>query len=382
MKNSIWLVGFRPFFLLAMVSGIFFPLIWAGFYLNLLSLDVLPFSANVWHAHEMLYGFGWAILGGFLLTASKNWTNTRGLHGSWLVLLTLFWMLDRLIFFLPAKLSPFLILFENLFIVSITSFLVFTLIKNRSQDSFRDNIYFILSLPFFIVAKNLLLSPEYFQSGVFLSIGLFRLAFAIMFERTLTFFMKKAFGVQILRNKILDHAIKTFLFISAFQSFLPYPLAGTALLIACLLLFARFIFWYPTKALSNFGTALSYVSYLGLIVHLLLEALREWNFSIGVGALSIHVFTFITMGFAITNMLIRICQGHTGRQIQFVSSDRWAIVMLTLGAVFRLAATQINSQYYSVWIGLSAVFWATCFALLGWRLIPFIIRPRIDDRVH
>jgi uncharacterized protein involved in response to NO len=29
----------------------------------------------------MFFGFGWAVLGGFLLTASKNWVKIRGYHG-------------------------------------------------------------------------------------------------------------------------------------------------------------------------------------------------------------------------------------------------------------------------------------------------------------
>ena len=31
------------------------------------------FTGIQWHDHDMFFCFGWGMLGGFLLTASKNW---------------------------------------------------------------------------------------------------------------------------------------------------------------------------------------------------------------------------------------------------------------------------------------------------------------------
>jgi hypothetical protein len=33
----------------------------------------------------MFFGFGWAVLGGFLLTSTKNWVGVRGYHGTPLI---------------------------------------------------------------------------------------------------------------------------------------------------------------------------------------------------------------------------------------------------------------------------------------------------------
>ena len=43
----------------------------------------------------MFYGFGWAVLGGFLLTATKNWLGIRGYHGSVLIVLVVLWLTER-----------------------------------------------------------------------------------------------------------------------------------------------------------------------------------------------------------------------------------------------------------------------------------------------
>jgi uncharacterized protein involved in response to NO len=53
----------------------------AAFFGGQLPLTASPFRSVQWHAHEMFFGFGWAVLGGFLLTSTKNWVNIRGYHG-------------------------------------------------------------------------------------------------------------------------------------------------------------------------------------------------------------------------------------------------------------------------------------------------------------
>ena len=70
--HPLWLVGFRPFFLLACLAGLAFPLLWALMFTGALPAPASPVSALQWHAHEMFFGFGWAVLGGFMLTATKN----------------------------------------------------------------------------------------------------------------------------------------------------------------------------------------------------------------------------------------------------------------------------------------------------------------------
>ena len=47
-------------------------------------------------AVDLFYGFGWAVLGGFLLTASKNWVGIRGYHGGVLMALVAAWLLERI----------------------------------------------------------------------------------------------------------------------------------------------------------------------------------------------------------------------------------------------------------------------------------------------
>ena len=94
------------------------------------------------------------------------------------------------------------------FLGTIVGMLLATLLRHRQQDSFRDNYFFLLILPTFLAAKLLVLDEAHFQAGATMAVGLFRVAFLVMLERTLTQFMKGVFQVEILRSPRLDGAIK------------------------------------------------------------------------------------------------------------------------------------------------------------------------------
>lgn len=382
--HPVWLVGFRPFFTLAFAAGALLPLIWALVYWGQVALPPTGLAPFQWHAYEMIYGFGWAVLGGFLLTASKNWVKIRGLHGGPLALAALLWVVERGAILLPPDgawgWARWGLL--NAFGAYVIGYLVWTLVRYRIQDTFRDNVFFVIGLPFFMVARNLMLSPATWTVGVALSIGIFRMAFAVMFERTMPQFMQNAMKTELPLRRWLDMPIKALVLLGAFEALLPRPVSAIVLGAAAALLLARWITWKPLAGLSTFSIGIMYVGYLGLVLHLAISAAQYAGLIAAVGSVSVHIFTFLCMGIVIPGMLIRICQGHTGRKLTFTASDRAAISLVAAGAFFRLVATQWWPAPYATWVALAAVCWSLCFLILGARLAPFLWRPRIDAREH
>lgn len=381
-QQPVWLVGFRPFFILSCVSGALLPMLWFLFFSNHLALNsgITPVQ---WHAHEMFFGFGWAVLGGFLLTSTKNWVNIRGYHGAILFVLAIFWLVDRLTFLLPSS-SPAALLFllHNAFLLLIMALLLRTLIANRKNDTYPDNWQFIVALPLFLLSKNLLLSSEYFEVGWTMALGLFRLAVAIMLERTLAQFMKAIFQVDILKNRKLNMAIRLGILVAVFEAVLPVPVAVAVLAMTASLLLYRFFFWSPLKGMSRLDLGVMYAGYLGLVLSLLLECLRLMGKLNLVGDVATHTFTLFCMGLIIPAMLVRISLGHTGRKVIFTGSDKVAIYIVGLGALLRVVFPQIWPAHYQTFIFLSSLCWAICFLLIGWRITPFLLSPRIDGREH
>jgi uncharacterized protein involved in response to NO len=155
------------------------------------------------------------------------------------------------------------ILSNQLFLVAIVAMLLWTLLRHRDSDGYRrDNVFFLLLLPLFPAAKHLLLDPIYAQAGQTMALGLFRLAFLIMLERTLTEFMKGVFQAAILRHPLLDGSIKALALAMAFAGFLP-PLATAGLAaVLALLLLARFAFWQPRLSFTRLDIGIMYFGYL------------------------------------------------------------------------------------------------------------------------
>ena len=380
--HPLWLVGFRPFFTLACLAGMTLPILWALIFGGMLAAPEAPFTAVQWHAHEMFFGFGWAVLGGFLLTSTKNWVNIRGYHGPALMLLAAAWIAERIGMSIGGNWpAPLFVLTNNLFLGSIVTMLLWTLIRHRQNDSYRDNLIFLVMLPGFLFAKYLMLHGDSF-SGYNMAIGLFRMAFLVMLERTLTPFMKAGFQVAILRQPKLDMAIKLLGLLLVVEFALPAPLvAATAFTLAALLL-VRFAFWKPHLAMRRIDIGIMYVGYLAIVGQLLVEGFGHVTQYVWVGSVSVHLFTFGAMGCIIPAMIIRIAKGHTGRKVAFDVLDRAVLYIMLLALLIRVFLPQFFPGAYLLWIQISAVCWLTCFGILGWRYIPALWQPRIDGKDH
>jgi len=383
-SHPLWLVGFRPFFALACIAGASLPILWALIFSGAVppapTFAVPPLQ---WHAHEMFYGFGWAVLGGFLLTSTKNWVGIRGYHGTTLMALVAAWVVDRIGMSFGGGWPPLLqMLSSTAFQVLITAALMATLIRHRASDSYPDNLYFILALPLFIAAKILLLNSHHFVSGQAMTLALFRVAFLLMLERTLTQFMKGVFQISLPRMAVLDHGIKGLAFLLVVAPWLPQSPRLVLSLLLALLLLARWLWWRPDLALRRLDIAIMYLGYLAIVAQLLIESIGQYLGLSWVGSLSVHVFTVGAMGFIVPAMLIRISRGHTGRKVVFDRGDKAALWLMMAAFLLRVLAPQVLPAAYPLWMLATAVGWLLCFGLLGWRYIPFLLEKRADGKAH
>ncbi|CAH1690644.1 hypothetical protein CHELA1G11_20732 [Hyphomicrobiales bacterium] len=63
------------------------------------------FAPVGWHVHEMIFGYGAAVITGFLLTAVPNWTGRLPVAGWPLALPTLLWVAGRAAVFASASIG-------------------------------------------------------------------------------------------------------------------------------------------------------------------------------------------------------------------------------------------------------------------------------------
>lgn len=378
--HPLWQAGFRPFFPLAALAGAVLPLAWVAMLWGLLP----PLGAHgglVWHAHEMFFGFGLAVLYGFLLTASKNWTGTRGYTGGALIALAAAWLAGRLAMLgdLPAPLFWPLVL---AFPAAGAAMLVATLLKHRERDGFaRDNRYFILALPLFSLAEILMLSADGYASGREMALALLRLCLFLMLERVLPAFMMAGLQTQLKRDARLDHAIKALGLCLVAAPLWPAMLQAALAGLLGVLLLIRFVQWEGFAAFRRLDLAVMYVGYLAIALQLLVAAADSIAPQPWTGAFGMHLFALGGLGAIVPAMFIRISNGHTGRRIVFGPWEQGILALTLIALIQRVALPQLWPAAYLPLLTGAAVSWSVLFGIWLVRYLPQLMQPRTDGRV-
>lgn len=101
---ALFRAPFRPFFLLGAAWSALALALWLGALRGELALAP-PYHGVNWHAHEMVYGFGAAVVGGFLLTAVPSWTGQSQLLGRGLAAASALWLAGRIAIMLSESLG-------------------------------------------------------------------------------------------------------------------------------------------------------------------------------------------------------------------------------------------------------------------------------------
>lgn len=383
-RHPLWSVGFRPFFILACLAGLALPTWWALIFTGGVPPPLtFALPAVQWHAHEMFYGFGWAVFGGFLLTASKNWLDVRGWHGGALVLLAAAWLFDRLAMSLGAGWPPALFwLAASLFQVAIVAMLLHTMLPQKVRGGASDNYFFWILLPLFLPAKLLILREAHFAEGWAMTLALFRVVVLIMLERTQVQYMRHAFQAEILRDPRLDMPIKWLALALACAPWLPAPVAGVAEAALALLLIVRFAGWKPWLAFSRLDVGIMYLGYLMIVAQLLVDAAGRFVELPWVGSVAAHLFTVGVLGTIMPAMIVRIAKGHTGREVVFEPADKLVLWIMIAGLAARVVAPRLHPGGYAMWLHLAAGCWLAAFLVLCWRYTPFLLAPRVDGKEH
>ena len=94
--------AFRSLFLLATLYAIVVVPLWAAAWLGYVPMPTSLGTPAWWHAHEMIYGFAGAAIGGFALTAVATWTKRPPVSGYPLMILAALWLIARVLFALPS----------------------------------------------------------------------------------------------------------------------------------------------------------------------------------------------------------------------------------------------------------------------------------------
>lgn len=380
---ALFNLGFRPFFLLAGIFALVSIFIWGGVYVYGWPLGRLPFSAVQWHAHEMIFGYAMAVVAGFLLTATRNWTNIQTLQGTSLAGLAILWLAARVAGWIaPDHILPMAALdltFNAWLIVAISS----PILRARKYEQIG-----IVSKLALLMTANILFYlgvAGVLEQGVAWGMysGLYFMLALIftLIRRVLPFFIERGVGYQVTpkNSKWIDRSslILLVLFLIA-DVFLR--LAALAAVLAGLLFVVhaiRLAGWHTRGIWKKPLLWVLYVGYAGATFGFLLRALVP-VLSLS-PALPLHAFALGGIGMITIGMMARIALGHTGRNIQQHSALLApAFLLLVAAFFFRVAIPMVTSAYYPVWVACAQVSWLLGFGIFVWVYSPILIKSRAD----
>ena len=387
MNNCAFLnLGFRPFFAGAAIFSVLSTLVWLAIYTVGGEWQPAGLPAVNWHAHEMIFGYGLAVIAGFLLTAVKNWTGVQTLHGLPLLLLFLLWSVARgLLLVGDAGLLVWAAVADLLFNLVLLLALAWPVFKVRQFKQFG-----IVSKVLLLMLANLLFYigvlapyPWGLQAGLYSGVYLIMALIFVMSRRVMPFFIERGLGgtVTLTNRGWLDGA-SLLLFVAFWLADIFDPdslvVAGLAAGL-CALHGFRLAGWYAAGIWKQPLLWVLFLAYLALVIGFALKAAVS---VLGISPLlSLHAFTYGGIGLFTLGMMARVTLGHTGRNIMEPSPVvAWMFGLLAVGSVVRVALPLLDAGHYVFWIGLSQLIWVLAFLLFLWVYLPMLLRARADGQ--
>lgn len=383
---SLFNSGFRVFFLAAGWFAVISMLLWFLNYSLNLDIGLTNWSSLDWHAHEMVYGYGMAAVSGFLLTAMTNWTAKKTLTGLSLMVVSLFWLL--------ARISPFINLADNMFIMFVFDSLFFIVLLIgliRPIILSRQWQHFVVVIPvillFFTNTIFYMGQLDFIQDGVriglYAGVYLLLLLVFVLARRVIPFFIEKGVDTDFKPTNYLwlDRVMIPLLFLYALcEVFLIDQIIIAFLAVMLFVLnMIRLSGWY-TKAIWK--KPLLWVLLAAYFSITMSFGLRSLSFILEIhNSLSLHLLQLGGIGMVTVGMMARVALGHTGRNVfEPHALIKWVFVFLLVALVFRVVLPLFTMTYYSEWILFSQVFWIMAFSLFVILYSALLIVPRVDGR--
>ncbi len=373
--------GFRPFFLGAGVWAVLAMVLWIGALALGWPIGGSYGAAN-WHAHEMLFGYATAALGGFMLTAIPNWTGRLPVSGPPLLLLVIAWLAGRLALLVPDLMGPTAAaLIDALFLPGLAFVAGREIFAGRNWKNLKI-LGALLALSLANIGFHVtVLAGLDTAYGYRLALGVLVMLIALVGGRIVPSFTRNWLARA--RRKLpapFDGIDRLALGATggALAAWVIWPEhVAIALLcaLAALLQGWRLWRWQGWGARDDMLVAILHVGYG--FVPLGLAGLA----AAGLGLLSLvsalHLLTVGAIGCMTLAVMSRATLGHTGRPLHASRRTIIAYAALVVAALARPLAETLSGLYLEI-LSLSALLWIAAFALFLAEYGPMLLGPRVD----
>lgn len=378
---ALWNLGFRPFFLGGCIWGAVALALWLVTFLG------HGWSTHIdahWHAHEMLHGFVVAIVVGFLLTASQNWSGIRGAHGRTLKILVATWTVGRLVMVLPEVSVSVVAVADLVFLPLVAAYLV----RHFLRADQRHNLIFVALLAL-LWSSNLFyhldrigLVAAVARQAIYFGVHTVIVMIVVVSSRVVPLFTENA--VQGYRRKNARSLNLACVGASIVYAFVAVWYEGTATaavvaLAAGVVTLFRFGLWFDWRVLRLPILWILYAGYAWVVAGFFLSALADAGFV--APSIAVHAFTAGAIATMIIGMVSRVTLGHTGRPIVASTAAVAAYALVLVSGLARVFGPLVMPLSYSRIISWSGAAWilALLAFLAGFALK--LVSPRVDGRL-
>jgi uncharacterized protein involved in response to NO len=376
---ALFNLGFRPFYLLASVYAALSIAAWMLQYTGLVPGALLRGAA--WHAHEMLFGFSFAVVAGFLFTAVRNWTQQPTPTGLLLAAIVALWIAGRVL--VPTPFGAAAAIVNAAFPLAVAAGIAVPLWRSGN----RRNYFFVALLAgaalaaavFHLAALGRVELPQ--RLGLRAALDLMLFIVAVVAGRVIPMFTNNGVpGAGATRRVWLERAsLAVVLLVLAADVFGLGARGLMVLLLAAALLHgARLALWRPWRTGGNPLVWVLHLSYAWIVVHFAMRAAALAG--LVPDALATHALTIGTIGGMTLGMMTRTARGHTGRPLVADRVEVACYVMVHLAAAIRVFGPLASPFAYVPAVVASGLLWSAAFALYAVRYWPVLTRPRVDGQ--
>lgn len=378
--RALFRLGFRPFYLLAALFAALAVPLWIAQFTGVLSPPA-SYSAMLWHAHEMTFGFALAVIVGFLLTAVRAWTGLPTPTGWRLAGLCAVWLAAR--YFNYAGPTGAAMVLDAAFIVLAMVVIGTVLLRARN----RRNLFVLAVLTAFLVANTAFhlalagrIEASPLEAARFFVFVIVLLTCVIGGRVIPTFTANALRGVRQWRDPRLD-ALSLAATALAFVLLLfraPAGIAVSACLLAAGLQAIRLGGWNPWATRTTPLLWVLHAAYAWIPLGMLLLAAGAAG--LVAPSAGLHALTLGAIGGLIIGMITRTALGHTARPLKAGAIETTAYVLVQVAVLLRLAPMLVPSLPYVTWTVAAAVAWSLAFAVYLVKYAPLLSSPRLDGR--
>lgn len=385
--GDVFSAGWRVFFLAAGVWAVISIAIWITWLAHPGDVgDWLAPAPQLWHAHEMIFGYATAAMGGFFLTAVPNWTGARAAPARFIALVAGLWLAGRLAVCLSGLLPPPLVAVIDLAFLPVLAAKLLTQLLTRPKP---QNMMFLL-LILMIWSANLLVHLDWMGLAATewqgLRGGLLTVCAMIAalggritpaFTRNAMIRAGQEHGLPVSRAWLdLPGTALPILTALAMLAGAPDALTGGMAITAGLLAAARLSGW---RALALPGQPIVWALHLGyglLALGLIAWGLAQLGMGSELGAL--HILGIGAIGGMTLAVMSRASLGHSGRALVAPRAVALAYALIPLAVALRWAGSAFPASFHMPGMIGSGLIWCLAFALYLWALGPIFLAPRSD----